>query len=70
MHMVYADQLIKKSRYFGQSTWMLREDGLVRKPLARQSLGKTGVNGKIIINPRKAGCKNERRVELAQYCIH
>jgi hypothetical protein len=49
---------------------MVREDVLMRKPLGKKSFRRTGVNGKIIINPREAGCNNERWVELAQYCIH
>lgn len=61
---------MNKLRCFGQSIWLFREDIFARKPLAKQSLGRTGVNGKIIINPREAGCKNESWMEMAQCYIN
>jgi hypothetical protein len=51
--------ITRESRYFELSTWKAREDILVRKPLGRQSFGKTGINDKIITNPTKAECKLE-----------
>jgi hypothetical protein len=42
----------RESRY--QSTWKTREDVLVRKPLGKQSFGRTGINDKIITNLTKA----------------